>query len=90
MSDVSLVLLLPSLLETALVAEKPSFSVLRSWLSVQLCSVHPFPWLNSSLEDWSQGTTYYGAVDKKNTDGKFKLWQWSQYIDCTDLAVRMF
>lgn len=89
MSDVSLVLSLPSSLATALVAERRFFSVLRSWLLVQLCNVHPFHWLNSSLEDWSQGTGSYSAGDQQNADGKCKLWQWSQYIDCTDLAVRV-
>ena len=55
---------LRSSLETALVAERQSFSVLRSWLLVQLCSVHPFRWLNSSLEDWSQGTSYDAIGEK--------------------------
>lgn len=64
-SDVSLALLLRSLLETALVAERPFFSALRSWLLVQLCSVHHFRWLSSSLEDWSQGTSYDPIKEKE-------------------------
>lgn len=82
-------LLLPSSLATALVAGRRFSSVHRSWLLVQLCNVHPFHWLNSSLEDWSQGTGFYVAFDNKSADGICKLWQWSQYVDGTDLAVRV-